>query len=119
MSGDRVSDASILSPEERHMAKTITWGITGGRSWVTGLEIEFDDTALHHILHDNEGSTLYGADFENKFNYYVALDGIAENNEMEGMNQKLMEDRFLFMWEQFRAGNFAEANKFLVPWYES
>ena len=96
------------------MAKTIVWGITGGRSWLTGEQIDYDDTKLHHILHDPNPpyKTLYGLDHENKYSYFAAVTGDENSGVLEGENKKVWENKLLFMWEQFKAGNFAEATKY-------
>ena len=114
LSGPKVSDRSILSPSEVDMAKTIVWGITGGRSWLTGELINYDKTKLHHILHNpnNNDLTLYGLDHENKFSYFAAVTGDENSGILEGKNKKVLENQLLFMWEQFKAGNFAEATKY-------
>jgi hypothetical protein len=112
LSGPRVSDSSILSPEEVLMAKTIVWGISGGRSWVTGEQINYDETVLHHILHDPKSHlTLYGLDHENKFSYFAAVTAGENTGELEGKNKKVHENELLYMWEQIRAGNYYEATR--------
>ncbi|KKN19070.1 hypothetical protein LCGC14_0949360 [marine sediment metagenome] len=92
------------------MAKTVVWGISGGRSWLTGGKISYDEAWVHHIMHDPiTGKILYGLDYENRFSCFAAVKGNKENKEVEGLDWKVHEDRFVYMWEQFRAGNYKEA----------
>jgi hypothetical protein len=112
LSGQRVASKSILTREQSYMAKTIVWGLTCERSWLTGEKISYDDTLLHHVYHDSStGKTLYGTDYET-LNCLVALDGDKENKQVEGANWKYYQDRFIYMWQQFKVGNFKEATKF-------
>ncbi len=43
---------SQITQKNRLMAKSITWGLTAGRSWLTGEKMSYDQTILHHIRHD-------------------------------------------------------------------
>lgn len=114
LSGDRVSDEAIVrsGTPEHHMALTITYLMTGGRSWMTGELIDFDKALLHHILHDASG-TLYGVDYENKYQYFACLDDSkGENQKVEKRSkQQYWEDKFIYMWQQFKAGNYKEATE--------
>lgn len=108
LSGDRISDVSILTREQKYMAKTIIWGMTCGRSWLTGEEISYDESLLHHIFHDPaSGKTLYGADYE-RLNCLAVLKGDKENKAVEKDREKY-EDLFIDLWHQFRMGNYKEA----------
>jgi hypothetical protein len=112
LSGDRISESPILSKQEKHMALTIAYALTGGRSWMTGEKLSFDEAMLHHILHDENGYTLYGMDYENRFEYFVCLNKDGENAKMEGTTvRQYWEDKFIFMWQQFKAGNYKAATE--------
>ena len=89
------------------MAKTILWSITCGRSWLTGEPISYDEALLHHIFHDPSGKTLYGADYE-KFQCLAVLKGDKENKIVEN-NRRNYEDLFIYMWQQFKLGEFKKA----------
>jgi hypothetical protein len=107
-----VSSNSILTREQSYMAETIVWGLTCERSWLTGEKVKYDETLAHHIYHDpTTGKTLYGTDYET-LNCLVALKGDKENKQVEGANWKKYQDRFIYMWQQFKKGNFYEAARF-------
>ncbi len=118
LSGDRVSDTAVVKSgsQEHHMALTITYAMTGGRSWMTGEKISFDNALLHHVLHDENGKTLYGVDHENKYSNFACLNGKPnlngdiENNRAERrFERQYWEDKFLDMWRMFKDGNFKGA----------
>ena len=92
------------------MALTVTYAMTCGRSWKTGEKIKFDGAMLHHILHDETGHTLYGVDYENKYEYFACLKDDGENNEVERADkQQEWENTFVNMWRLFKEGDFKKA----------
>jgi len=113
LSGQKISSKSVLTTEQSYMAKTITWSLTCSRSWLTGEPITYDETLVHHIYHDPNPphKTLYGVDYET-LNCLVALKGNKENQKVEGSDWKKYQDRFIYMWQQFKAGNFEDATRF-------
>jgi hypothetical protein len=100
---------SVISTDKVHLAKTIVWGITAGRSWDTGEILPFDDSILHHIRHGPNGLTLHGGFYETLKNF--ALVTSSENKKAEGIDKQIYEDRFINMWEMFKQGKFKEATK--------
>lgn len=67
---------------------------------------------MRHILHDEHGSTLYGADYENKLTSFAYLKGTKENNEVEKASEcQMWEDIFLNMWNKFKVGDFEGATE--------
>ncbi|KKK98995.1 hypothetical protein LCGC14_2637190 [marine sediment metagenome] len=54
-----VSRRSVLSSAQKDLVKRVAWEMTGGRSWLTGEFVPYDEAILHHILHDSTtGLTL-------------------------------------------------------------
>ena len=65
---------------------------------------------LHHILHDANGYTLYGVDYENKYEYFACLKNDGENSEVEKASKRsYWENTFLNMWRMFKAGDYEGA----------
>ena len=98
------------------MAKTITWGLTAGRSWWSGEKMTYDETILHHIRHDANFpfKTLYGGTYETLQNF-AAVRGDKENKEVEGQNLQISIALFINMWELFKQGKFEEATMHWNP----
>ena len=106
----RVSDKSVLNPEQKLLARTIVYALTGGRSWKTGKEISYDEALVHHIRHGSNGKTLYGGVYDTLKNF-ACLKGDKENRDVEGAKRQQWEATFIYMWKQFKAGNWKEAVK--------
>ncbi len=110
----RQASESVLSPEKRYVAKTIVWGLTARRSWITGEKISCDKSVLHHIRHGSDGRTLYGGVYDTLKNFAAVTSG--ENvGLLEGKKRKHYEDQLLYMWEMFKQGRYKEATKFWDP----
>jgi hypothetical protein len=105
---------TTLTQEKRLMAKSIIWGITAGRSWITGEKMTYDQTILHHIRHDANGKTLYGGIYDTLTNF-AAVRGDKENKLVEGVEQQKYETIFIYMWEMFKQGKFREATMHWNP----
>jgi len=79
---------------------------------LTGERINYDDVLVHHLYHNPfSGRTLYGVEFET-LNCFVALKGDKENKQVEGTDWQMYQDQFVYMWQQFKLGNFEEATRF-------
>lgn len=99
------------------MALTITWLMTSGRSWKTGEELSLSEVMLHHILHDQSGYTLYGVDYENKFEYFACLKKGGENQEVEKESEKkYWENTFINMWKCLKARDYKALRRALSHW---
>ena len=107
-SNTRQASKSVLSVERKYMAKTIVWGLTAGRSWITGEKMFYDESILHHIRHGANGRTLYGGTYDTLKNFAAVTHG--ENvGEVEGKKRQYYEDLFIYMWDMFKQGKFKEA----------
>ncbi|MFX1417371.1 MAG: hypothetical protein ACFE9N_00475 [Promethearchaeota archaeon] len=102
-----VSSKSVLSPAQKANIKKIIWELTGGRSWWTGKPVPYDDAIPHHILHDPmpPHKTLYGAQWENKFEYFAMLSK-GENMKVETLHDwRKIQALFTSMWQKFKEGD--------------
>ncbi len=106
----RVSHRSVLSTEQNLMVRTIVYALSGGRSWKTGKRISYDEALVHHIRHGSNTLTLYGGVYDTIKNF-ACLDGNEENLEVERTDKQKWENIFIYMWKQFKAGNWEEALK--------
>jgi uncharacterized membrane protein YidH (DUF202 family) len=107
----RTSTISVLSSARVDMFTEIVWGLTCGRSWLTGEEVSFDDAVLHHVLHDPiTGLTLYGAAYESSIENYAMLTKKQNIGDVEKPSEKLRyQALFKYMWEKLKEGDFRAA----------
>jgi hypothetical protein len=74
---------------------------------------------FHHIYHSPAtGKILYWVDYET-INCLVALKGDKENKQVKGADWKKYQDRFIYMWDQLKKGNFKEATKYWGEQYQN
>jgi hypothetical protein len=88
--------------------------MTGGRNWMTGEEMSIDDVWLHHIRHDSNGYTLYGGIYDSLGGHNFAALTKNQNEvdvERNRVERQTWEDRFIYMWECFKRGNFRAATE--------
>lgn len=91
--------------------KSVVYELTGGRSWLNGEDIDFDDVNVHHILHDPiTGNTLYGAAYERSFENFAGLTSRQNTVDVENPSTKhTIEALFKYMWQKFKEGDFKAA----------
>lgn len=114
---DGSATISTLSNRQIKSAKEMIWYLSGKRSWLTGEEIKkIEDSVLHHIRHKrNPWKTLYGGIYDTLPNFALVA-GKQENSDVEKRNTRQhWEDTFIYMWEQFKKGNFKEATAHWDP----
>lgn len=99
-----VLEKTSLSKIQKNWALTIVWGLTCGRSWLSGKKISFSNSLLHHIRHNDLGKTLYGGFYDTLLNF-ACLEGDKENSAVEGNDFRKWEERFIKIWEFIRTGN--------------
>ncbi len=119
LSGNRESDTPIIKSgtETYYMALTVTYAMTGGRSWKTGEKLDFDEVMLHHIMHDANGLTFYGVDYENKYEYFACLKKDGENREVEKASEKrYWENTFANMWSSLKSRDYGALRRALAHW---
>ncbi|MFX1316875.1 MAG: hypothetical protein ACFE9T_13520, partial [Promethearchaeota archaeon] len=93
------SDHSTLTPNQKKLAREILYGLSCGRSWLTGDPIDLDDALVHHIRHNQFGDTLYGGFYDTLKNLAV-IAGRAENLLVEGPYSGQWEDKLIKTWER-------------------
>lgn len=113
----RQTSKTTLTQEKRLMARSIVWGLTAGRSWITGEKMTYDQTVLHHVRHDPNGKTLYGGYYDTLKNF-AAVRGDKENKLVEGVDQQKYETIFIYMWEMFKQGEFRKATMHWDPIFQ-